>query len=330
MNADLIRKKFRKEIDFFKPVINLVKYLMYPNRHEVKKCYGEENPNKKIYIIRLANPKAGMFSLLNTILEKTMYAIDKGYYPIVDMMNYPNSYLADDVLGHENAWDYYFDPIMDGGISLESAYRSKNVILSSLYPTEKNYFFDATLSLRSESLEYKKFRESFTGKIKIRGELIGRYDDIYDNLIAGKKVIGVLCRGTDYTALKPYAHPIQPTVSSIIGKVDEYLEKYDCTHIYLCTEDEGNVELFRKKYGDRLLVYPRNYVKESKCGEVITDIINKSCNPKDAGIDYLGQIYILSKCQFGILSLTSATPFVSFMSEYDDMHIWNLGRYGYD
>ena len=330
MNIDRFRKKFRKQIDFCKPMINLAKYLMYPQNHEKKMSYGNENPDKKIYVIRLSNPKAGLFSLLNTILEKAMYAADKGYSPVVDMMNCPNSYLADENLGRENAWDYFFEPLTGDSVSLEAAYKSKNVILSSLYPTEKNYFFDARISLARGGDEYKRVEDSFSKHIRIKENLVRRYEQIYSDIIGDKKVVGVLCRGTDYTSLRPYAHPIQPKVTDVTGKVDEFIAKYDCTHVYLSTEDEGIVKLFKEKYGEKLLVYPREYVKESEKGEVITDIINKSSKPADAGADYLGQIYVLSKCEYGILSLTSATPFVSFMSDYEDTYIWDLGRYGYD
>ena len=330
MNADNFRRRFRKEIDYLKPIINLVKYITQPGMHEKREHYGSENPDKTIYVIRLSNPKAGLFSILNTVLEKIMYAVDKGYYPVVDMMNYQSSYLADGDLGRENAWDYYFEPFGDGTVSLESAYKSKNVILSSLYATEKNYHFDAYLSLQSESDEYKKIKKYFANYIKIREELTSKYDKICSELIGDKKVVGVLCRGTDYISLKPYAHPIQPGISDVIKKVDEFISKHGCTHVYLSTEDENIVKIFRETYKDKLLVYPRSYFKESRPGELVTDIINKSCSPKDAGIDYLGQIYVLSKCRYGILSLTSATSFVSFMSAYDDEYIWNLGKYGYD
>jgi len=330
MNANSFRKRFRKEIDLCKPAIDLVKYVIHPKEHESRHNYGIENPDKTIYIIRPSNPKAGMFSLLNTVLQKTMYALDRGYHPVVDMRNYPNSYLSDSAMGFENSWEYFFEPLTDDMISLDDAYSSKNVILSSLYAKEKGYYFDAHISLSTGSDEYIKIKKSFDEHIRIKQKLIERYDTICSELLGNKKVVGVLCRGTDYTSLKPYAHPIQPEVSDVIDKAEEFLSGHGCTHIYLCTEDEKIVRLFEERFGDRLLVYPRRYVSESTSGEVITDIINKACNPEDAGIDYLGQIYVLAKCRFGILSLTSATPFVSFMSEFEDIHIWNLGRYGYD
>ena len=54
-----------------------------------------------------------------------------------------------------------------------------------------------------------------------------------------EKVLGVLCRGTDYVSLRPYNHPVQPSVSEMLQKAGEMLRCYKLEHIYLVTEDEG-------------------------------------------------------------------------------------------
>lgn len=60
-----------------------------------------------------------MFSYFNTILGGIAYADKKGYIPVVDMKNYPNTYLFSDEVGRVNAWEYYFE--QPGGMSLEES-----------------------------------------------------------------------------------------------------------------------------------------------------------------------------------------------------------------
>lgn len=59
------------------------------------------------------------------------------------------------------------------------------------------------------------------------------------NHMMAEKVLGVLCRGTDYVSLRPYNHPVQPSVPNMLQKADEMLRYYKLEYIYLVTEDEG-------------------------------------------------------------------------------------------
>ncbi len=333
MKKDWIRRHFRKQIDICKPFIEIIKYILHPEKHERRKCFGRENPDKIIYIIRNSNDKAGLFSLLNSVLEKVMYAESKGYYPIVDMRNYANSYLSDDRFGIDNSWEYFFYQLKGKhSISLDSAYNSQNVILSNLDAIVKEYHFDSSISLEQDSSRYLSVKEYFQKYIQLLDSVKIDIHKISNNLLQDKIVLGILCRGTDYISLRPYAHPIQPSLEQMFDKVDEFLKKYNCTHIYLSTEDQSIVSEFQKKYGSILLLYPRKYVqsRNTHSQELVTDMINSVVTPKEAGIDYLGQIYTLAQCKYGILSLTSATSFVCFMSNFESCYIWNLGKYGYD
>ena len=45
-------------------------------------------------------------------------------------------------------------------------------------------------------------------------------------------------RGTDYVALKPKGHYIQPTVEMLLSKVKEYIQEFQIDNIFLITEDK--------------------------------------------------------------------------------------------
>ena len=94
---------------------------------------GNLNPNEKIYIIRRNAPKVGLFSYYITVAANISLAIKNGYIPVVDMTS-PNPYLKQSEYDKVNAWDFYFEQPMN--VTLEEAYKSRNVILSFGYPIE--------------------------------------------------------------------------------------------------------------------------------------------------------------------------------------------------
>lgn len=64
----------------------------YNKTHEMKRRYGKNNPDKTFFVIRNYTCEAGWGSILNYVLLQLKYAIDRGYVPIVDMMNYHSAY----------------------------------------------------------------------------------------------------------------------------------------------------------------------------------------------------------------------------------------------
>ena len=68
-----------------------------------------------------------------------------------------------------------------------------------------------------------------------------------------ERILGVLARGTDYTLLRPYNHPIQPTITQLLNKAEKVIEKYQCKYIYLATEDSLILSAFQKKFKNSLI-----------------------------------------------------------------------------
>ena len=328
------RKKYRKIINVVRPFYNLIYKITHKNEYEKKCSFGNKNEEKTFYVIRSNNSTAGMFSIINTVLEHIAYARDKGYIPVVDMKNYPNSYLEQDKIGAENSWEYFFHQprINDVEYSLDEVYSSKKVILSSLKPIVKNYHFDSSICDNLESSLFKQYRKLFFENVILKTELKERFEDYRKELFGEEKVLGVLCRGTDYVTMKPYAHPIQPTIAEVIKKTKTFLDEFKYNKIYLATEDADIVKEFQTEFKDKLLIYSRDYFKKLDISsrEYITEIINQSVSPKNAGVEYLGQIYLLTKCESLILAKTSATPAVLFSGGYKQVFVWNLGLYGID
>ena len=103
---------------------------------EQKKSFGNKNPDKTFFVIRLYPPAAGFLADYNYVLGYMKYAYDNGWIPVVDMQNYQTLYNEDHPIhGTTNVWEYFFeqplDPATGKRYTLEEVYQSKNVILSN-------------------------------------------------------------------------------------------------------------------------------------------------------------------------------------------------------
>lgn len=191
-----------------------------------------------------------------------------------------------------------------------------------------NYPKDST-AYNEEELEYWK------GVAKdcliVNADIAAQARQMADSLFSGKKILGVLARGTDYINAKPYNHPIQPTPEQLMEKIDTVMELSRCDKIYLATEDKGFYERFKEKYGDRLIaVEARRY---ETLGKENINVVRKA-EEKDGytmGKDYLITILLLSRCHCLVAGNTSGTIGALLLNKsYEYKYIFDLGVYGID
>lgn len=302
--------------------------LLRKIRHKQKdviQCFGDLNSDKIIYIITRDAENVGLMSYVSLVMGHIDYAIKKGYYPVVDMQNYRNTYLEEDKFGRENSWEYYFS--QPAGISLEEAYQSKNVIISQGAPIDWP-------NDKRELVVYKKL-------IRKRWKIIAdRYiniqQDILDEVKRQKKllfaeqdrVLGVKLRGTDYTALKPKGHSKQPEIADVIKKTKSVLKKYNCNKIYLSTEDQTIFKWFKKEFSDMIVTSEQHFYDYDGV-HYISDM--KSERENDAylqGLEYLISLLILAECNCFIAGRNGGSVgTLLFAQNYEYEYIWNLGYY---
>lgn len=295
---------------------------------EVKKNFGSCNPDKQIYVIRRSDANCGLFSYFITVLGHLKTADEKGYVPVVDMQNYENTYLYQNELGKINSWEYYFEPVSE--VTIEQAYNSKNVILSdSGIP---RVIPEGTISsLMNENGVMDAWRMLYKKYIRLKPEVKAKMDEERSMLIQpGERILGVICRGTDYTNFKPVGHWVQPDASVIIEKAEKCMDEWNCDKIFLATEDTDVYEEFKKAFPGRVIVNSKQWVQyDGKQG------INNYGSARDndkmlQGLEYLTTIYILSKCNCLIGGRAGGTVGAMVMSEgYEKQYFWDLGKYGY-
>jgi hypothetical protein len=321
---------------FFKIKRNTFEYSDYfnKNKRETKFSYGKENPDKIFYIIAWENMNTGLFYRVLNNLRHIAYAIEHKYIPVIDMQNFNNQYLDNGALGKENSWEYYFEQPM--GYTLNDISQSKNILVSynsHLIPRSIKYSrMDIGMAISNDEEKLSYFRNLFNLYIRpntaTEKYLIFDYNKIFRDK---ERVLGVLCRGTDYVIKRPKNHPIQPDPEDVIKKAELVMRERSCSYLYLATEDENIYNLFKIYFGDRLLVNSQNRFDPSDLKDVqdLSQIHHERDRDKyRLGLEYYSSINLLSKCTCFIGGKTGGTIGVYCMTkgfEYD--YVWDLGSY---
>lgn len=292
---------------------------------EHKECFGKENPDKVFYVIRRRDLYCGLFSLFITNLKRIDDAVKQGYVPVIDMQNDFNIYLSQDKVGKENAWEYYFRQPM--GYTLEDIRNSKNVIIGSgAVPTMFPYLDIDFLMGETGELEY--WRSCVDNYISLNNDVQQIVDKEYNRLFdEGDRILGVKCRGTDYAREKPKNHPIQPTPEQAVVKAEEIFETQCCTKVFLATEDIAFYEIFKNRFGDKLVTNKTNYIKYQG-GSTGKEEYEQENGGYQAGIEYLVTTMLLAKCDCLCAGCVSATVGALLLTKgYEYTYLFDLGIY---
>ena len=299
-------------------------YLEFPEYREIKKTYGNLNPDKTFYIIRPRPGNVeGLMALFLDVMKQLDYADKHRYIPVVDFKNYETQYFEEG----KNAWEIYFKQVSD--YSLDEVYKSQNVILSGLNALERapknlNQKFD------DESLRFvrKLVRKYIKVSNSVQSMIVKE-----ENKLKVNDCIGLYLRGTDYIKMKPAGHPVQPTPEQAIEKINEMFSGKN-KNIFLVTEDNEIREKIVEYYGNKIKtvtddIFITNYDGNNFLS--MTSSINElGSKASERGVIYLVKLCLLAKCGYMIAGNTSGSWAASVLSEKLDMnsmYIFNLGRY---
>ena len=160
-------------------------------------------------------------------------------------------------------------------------------------------------------------------------------DAEYQHLFAGRnKVLGVICRGTDYLALKPSGHPVQPSTRKVIEICRKYMDYEGYDAIYLATEERKIRDAFEKAFPDKILenkrVYYDDIYDQDDSISYIKDVHFERKNDNYlSGLEYLSSIILLSRCTALVGGNCGGTLGALFFNDekYEFVHVFNLGLY---
>ena len=231
-----------------------------------------------------------------------------------------------------NAWEYYFEqPVKE--YSLKEVYKSKNVVLSgwtfdNLNSEIRETVWHSDKVLTAEGVEEMFLFASQYGSMN--SEVVKLLEEDKDRVFGQKKnVLGVSVRGTDYTALKPKGHYVQPELDDVIGKVREYLLTYSQIEgIFLTTEDERIYQRFVQEFGELVFTSNSNRIENYLGDGYITTDMREN-NKYEQGLEYMIEKALLSKCEYLIATRTAGSDYAIVLNnnKYLDKYIFDLGRY---
>lgn len=131
-----------------------------------------------------------------------------------------------------------------------------------------------------------------------------------DAVFAGKKMLGVLSRGTDYIASGLFGKQSHATCEQMFPMIREWLEKYHYDGIFLATEDEDILNKMLAEFGEkiRIVSQDRFRVSDFKDVKLIADLEeeiygeDKAERIEDTMVNYIYAMYALSRCDSFIAS----------------------------
>lgn len=313
---------WRKTYIQYKENIKNKRYRKYWGEHFVS--YGNQDEDKTFFIIRRREPYIGLFSFYITSIYQVAQALQNGYIPIIDLQNNENIYLDKNKIGKVNAWEYYFRQPCN--YSLNDIQNSKNIIFGSGYVEEMFPYNDIGYLLDTNG-EIKKWKAIAAKYFQLSDAAQQETEKVCASFL-GEHILGVLCRGTDYTAAQPRGHHRQPTLEELFVKVDEVIVTYGCTKIFLGTEDVHIYNTFIKKYGNKVFTNRKQFIEyhgEKSIGKVV---INKVQDKYEEGMDYLVTIAALARCDCFVGGHASGTVGVILMNKnFEYCYIFDLGLY---
>lgn len=305
------------------------KYRQTKNRAR-KKTYGDLNKDKQIYIIRIRKETLGLMGYYMSVLGHIRFAKSKGYIPVVDMKNYKNTYLKEEEVGHINSWEYYFE--QPSSVFLDDAYKSKNVILSSMEsPVEADprLFYYNVYKKDNMPLYYKLVEDNILFNNETRAILDETYRAITKNVVGG--VLGVVSRGTDLLGFP--GHSVQPTTEELMVETEKVMKQYGCKYIFLASDTDRAVREFKKKFGSEY-VLTNSCKRYDDCKNNGTNVLSDVHFEREndgymKGMEYLTTMWCLSNCDVLFGSLVGATVAALCMNKgkYKHVEIYDKGVY---
>lgn len=319
-----IRKRLSRN-KLYMVLSNIKRHYLGRERHL---SYGNKNPDVTYYVIGQDDMSCGLWWIVNKVLMHLAYADEMGYVPVIDYLNYRTQYHNPNELGAINVWEKFFE--QPCGITLDDIKECKNIILSDHYPAPSTKYLMGNTDFYTDMDKRKYFTTYFKKYIRLTGNANTYLEILRKKIIPqNSKVLGVLCRGTDYTLKRPKGHPIQPRPEDVMDKAEVVMNEYKCDYIFLATEDADILNFFKHRFDQRLL-----YVEQKRVGredmrsvdKVMQANIKINTDRYKMGLDYLCATYILSKCECFIAGRCGGTKGVLLMTKgFEYEFIYDLG-----
>ena len=251
---------------------------------------------------------------IRTILSQTLSVLLKGYTPFIDLKNRKYG---------ETNWDTFF--MQPFGVDL----RNSTSFNGGGYSQEElsyGYYFHTPYIKH----HYNRWCKVFNKLVVLNADTEQYINDEYKKIIDSRsRILGVLCRGTDYIGHKGL--PIQPKIEEVINDCKVWMNKYNYEKIYLATESEDIYNQFITAFPDKVITNKRDYYDKKMHDEELNLIgevhFNRANDNYLKGLYYLSSLVILARCNALLAGNCGGTLFSLFYNnrKYERFKIYNLG-----
>ena len=281
--------------------------------------------NKKFAILRRTSCQAcGLFSYYIVHLGCIINYLKHGYIPILEVGSFSNVF-SGLKMPDNNPWEKFFN--QPCGYTFNEVVKMKNVEIHECecvcdMPDEKTVY--------SNNIMWNYHHQIQEKYMSVKNEIYEEAENIWKNLFGDtKNVLGILLRGTDYTAIKPNEHAIPPTTQRAINDTINMNKQYKYDFIFLGTEDNKIRDKFIKKFGNKLkYLLPEKKVNYNYKNQNFLTFNYKVYRNLDFMKTYLLSVVILSKCVDIISARTSGAAGVFILSKgYRNQLVYYLGEY---
>ncbi len=289
-------------------------------------------PRTRIGLINVGFPKVGMASLVVYILNGLRYCERENLYPVVDLDNECDCLYFDPTEG-DNMWHQYFEPVMPLSSDDLKQLRAETDIeqlihrisreqLERIYHQDDDSAFTSaygkwrTRKIKDLDQWYQEQRnkggETIGRYIKPNSNLLGKVDAFVNAYFGKHGVLGVHIRGTDLEYM-PIVSPAE-----YLEHVDARIRQDGQLKIFLATDQSQYLDLFKQRYGDRLL-YTASFRSDNDVGVHF----RQELSPYDKGEQVLIDTLLLSRCDFLIKGNSSVPELAMYFNK--DLQCLDLG-----
>ena len=268
--------------------------------------FGLRNPTRVFYVIWRARFGSGFFSNLGHVLCHLMIADSLGMEPSIDFENFPTLYNEEEeVHGTRNAWEYYFR--QTSSVPLREVYESRHVFFcDGKYPA--GFSFNVT-SIRGS-------REAFDRHVEV-------LPDIEDSVRIwmekfGTRTLGIHFRGQEQN--RAPEHPFGPTKRQILDTARRLIREGNFDRIFLVTEDQGYLDLFRREFGDAVIATDSFRTRSENAYRLWPRPLHRYILGREVLVDAL----LLSRCQALIASESNVSELAMLMNGGRYEVVWKI------
>lgn len=275
--------------------------------------YGPKNPDKTFYLIKQPVKENGLTALISNVIGIRQMIRQKrpDFIPVVDLSiaNDPNQFAG---TSGTDVWAMFFKQLSD--VSLEEVYDSQHVILDQNSNLNMNpYMTEFVFTNQRAELKYGD-------DLQYKDEVVKHTNTVLDQIFPKekKRILAVVVRGSDY--LSPRAAKYVPrgiSAEETLQKAIDYVKEKHFDYVYLATEDEAYLKMFKdSELNDKLIYVDQkriDYTDEEHKDKLLIEIFaQEKSDPYTRTLDYIAALEGLTRCDALLANVTCGAVTYAF------------------